>query len=414
MYNLSMFIKAKDLWQRNWKLLGNGYGFFIFLVLVISGILGYTLVQNIARFTPFQILLFIVASIAHLALHWFSSLFFETPKGNIILLITQSILSLIIASITGRFEIIFAIFAAMIGSVSGTSLKLRTKSLSILWYAALLTFSAYAFSEDGFLDLWWAAILSTTFIIFIFTIAFHMQNQAQERSEKLLHELSEAHSELADYAEQVETLTLDNERQRIARELHDTLAQGLAGLILNMEAVSSQITRENDFRAQEILQQTMKDARSTLTEARQVIDGLRSMEQGDVDFGTQLKVTAAHFEASARIPCEVLISTGLTLSSSLQKQIMRIVNEALSNISKHAKAEKVKIIFSLVGDDCHLEVADDGQGFLPKNAQEKEGSYGLLGIQERVDLLDGTLRIDSQPGAGTKIKIFIPIAGQHE
>ncbi len=414
MYNLFMLIKAKDLWQRNWKLLGDGYGFFIFLELVIGGILGYTLVHNITQFTLFQTLLFIVASIMHLMLHWFSSLFFETPKGNLTLLIMQSILSMVIVSLAGRFELIFAIFAAMIGTVSGAALSLRVKSLSIFWYAALLSYSAYSFSEQVILDQWWAAILSTTTIILIFAIAFDMQNRAREHSEKLLHELGEAHSELANYAEQVEILTLENERQRIARELHDTLAQGLAGLILNLEAVSSQIERKNDNRAQEILQQTMTNARGTLAEARQVIDGLRSMEQGSVDFETQLKVTVAHFETSSRVPCETHIPAGLRLPPPLQLQVMRIVSEALNNITKHAKAEKVNVIFSAIEDNYHLEIIDDGQGFLIKNAREKEGSYGLLGIQERVNLLGGALTISSQPGAGTKIAISIPMAGQHE
>lgn len=414
MYNLNMYYKMKDLWNRNWKLLEDGYGFYIFLELAIGGILGYTLVQIAPNLNLFQIVLFIIASIAHLILHWFSSLFFETPRGNFIFLITQSILSIVIVMFAGRFELIYAIFAALIGTVSGTPLSLRIKSLSIVWYAALLSVSAYFFSETGFLDQWWAAILSTTFIIFIFAIAFDMQNRARERSEELFQDLGEAHKELANYAEQVETLTLENERQRIARELHDTLAQGLAGLILNLEAVSSQIERENDARAQEILQQSMTDARNTLAEARQVIDGLRSMERGDVDFETQLKVAVAHFEAAARVPCEVHVAQGLELSPTLQKQIMRIVTEALNNVTKHARAEKAKIAFSSKEDGYTLQIIDDGRGFIPENALKKEGRYGLLGIQERVDLLGGTIEISSQPGGGTKIEISIPLAGQHE
>ena len=93
---------------------------------------------------------------------------------------------------------------------------------------------------------------------------------------------------------------------------------------------------------------------------------------------------------------------------------MRIVNEALNNVIKHARAEKVKIDFSPVENNYLLEITDDGRGFVPKNALQKEGRYGLLGIQERVDLIDGVLTISSQPGSGTKIQIFIPVAGQHE
>lgn len=409
-----MLSNAKVLWKRNWELLEGGYGFFIFLELTIGGILSYTLVQIYPQLTLFQVIVFIVSSIAHLILHWFSSLFFETPRGNFVLLVSQSILGFIIVMLVGRFELIYAVFAAMIGTVSGTGLSLRIKALSIFWYAALLSYSAYLFSETGFLDQWWAAILSTTFIIFIFAIAFDMQNRARAHSEKLLSDLGEAHTDLANYAERIETLTLENERQRIARELHDTLAQGLAGLILNLEAISSQVERKNEARAQEILQQSMTDARSTLAEARQVIDDLRSIERGETDFETQLKVAVAHFETAARVPCEVSVTAGLKLDDDLQKQILRIVKEALNNVMKHAKAEKVLLRFAANDDGYVLHIEDNGRGFIPKVALQKEGRYGLLGIQERVTLLGGTAEINSQPGIGTKIMILIPVEYSHE
>jgi NarL family two-component system sensor histidine kinase YdfH len=147
----------------------------------------------------------------------------------------------------------------------------------------------------------------TTVFVIIFVWLFDRQNKAREEAQNALRDLDAAHRQLAEYAAQVEDLTLLNERQRMARELHDTLAQGLAGLILQLEAIDSHLSRGNTAKAQTITQQAMDRARSTLADARRAIDDLRSGEMPEVNLETALREETDRFTAASGIPCELSI-----------------------------------------------------------------------------------------------------------
>src|SRR3990172_7937682 len=121
-----------------------------------------------------------------------------------------------------------------------------------------------------------AYIAPMAFFILVYALMFQRQAKARQQTQSLLADLEIAHRQLAEYAVQVESLTLNAERERMARELHDTLAQGLAGLILQLEAANSHLTSNRFDRAQMILQQAMARARATLADSRRAIDDLRT------------------------------------------------------------------------------------------------------------------------------------------
>ena len=186
------------------------------------------------------------------------------------------------------------------------------------------------------------------------------QAEARARAQALLSELETAHRELAEYAARVEDLTLAAERQRMARELHDTLAQGLAGLILQLEAANSHLANGRAERAQEILVQAMARARNTLADARRAIGDLRQEAAVPGDLSEAVREEAGRFSAATGIPCTLDLASLPSLPDDIREHALRVVSEGLTNVARHAQASQVWIRLASSGDCLEVEVRDDG------------------------------------------------------
>ena len=243
---------------------------------------------------------------------------------------------------------------------------------------------------------------------FIYVVLYTRQAQAREQAQSLLVELEAANRQLADYAAQVEDLTIASERQRMARQLHDTLSQGLAGVILQLEAADAHLTMGRPERAQGILQQTMGQARATLSDARRAIGDLRQVQNGPEDLVEALRDEVDHFTRATGIPCELEIDLAEAVPPALGETVLRSVSESLSNIARHANAHRACLRLSSLDGQLLVEVRDDGGGFDPLAVQA--GHYGLLGMRERARLVGGSMEIDSAPGAGTVITLHLPLS----
>lgn len=219
----------------------------------------------------------------------------------------------------------------------------------------------------------------------------------------------EANRRLEHYAGQVQELTLANERQRMARELHDTLAQGLAGLILQLEAADSHLARGNAQRAQTIIEQAMTRARATLTDARRAIDDLRANEDAPRDVADDVRAEAEHFRETTGIAITLEMEQLPALDANVQETILRAIREGLTNIARHAHARNVWIRVTFEGDAVCVTLGDDGIGFEAERAQASNGHYGLLGLQERAQLAGGELNVTSAEGNGTTIALRVPV-----
>ena len=219
-------------------------------------------------------------------------------------------------------------------------------------------------------------------------------------------ELETAHSQLADYAAEVENLTLAAERQRMARELHDTLAQGVAGLVLQLEAANNHLENGRYPRAQTIIQQSMKRARSTLADARAAIDDLRLEDRPLADAVQHL---AERFTRGTGILCHLTLDLAAEndVSPVTAEHAERIISESLANITRHAQAENVWLSVRQCPEEIIIDVRDDGLGFDVDTAV-RSGHYGLLGMRERARLVDGKLEITSKAGEGTHLSVTLP------
>ena len=217
---------------------------------------------------------------------------------------------------------------------------------------------------------------------------------------ELLNNLEEAHQQLTEYTIQVEDLTLATERQRMARELHDTLAQGLAGLILQLEAAVIHIEGQNPEKAGQIVEQAMSRARSTLVDARRAIDDLRTDLNTPQALADNLQHEVSRFQTATGIPCKLQISLPVQGETRLSEHILRIITEGLWNIARHAEATQAAVSVGTTGDNIEIVVEDNGIGFNPDDLINHSGHYGLLGIRERVRLANGQYSIESEPGSG--------------
>lgn len=353
--------------------------------------------------------LFTALMLVHLAGYWMVFRFVQFPQKLRRFFLVQGLLAFALTQMASDFGLVIGLFSALIGSAVGTLGKSRELLFAILGYLGLAVVSLVLQSGLSIIIQWSFIAIPSLVLSGFIAFMFRRQLDSRERTQRLLDELQQAHSQLEAYAEQVEELTLTNERQRMARELHDTLAQGLTGLVLQLEAVSTHIEKDNSVRAQQILQDAMTQSRTTLAEARMVIDDLRTGGVGQVSFKSAVQKERARFEEVAGIPCEVKFDLNRTLPADFQDHLLKVISEGLSNIARHAEANQAWLKLTENQRHLILEIEDDGKGFIYEAERIKEGHYGLLGIEERVGLLHGELSIDSQPQAGTCLLVQLPL-----
>jgi signal transduction histidine kinase len=227
-----------------------------------------------------------------------------------------------------------------------------------------------------------------------------------------ISELAVAHTQLQEYNAQVEELSVIRERNRIAREIHDTLGHALTLLAVQLET-ATQLEARGDPRLHEELLEARQVAKACLTEVRHSVEALRPDEASGVLFQEQLRRLVAEFETTCR---ETRITLDLEeathpLHPQLCLALYRCAQEALTNIRKHAHATKVLLRLSTSSgqeDQVELTVLDNGQG-CPSVYEHRVSGFGLLGMRERIELLEGTLRVGPQPRHGWRVEVVLPL-----
>jgi two-component system nitrate/nitrite sensor histidine kinase NarX len=203
------------------------------------------------------------------------------------------------------------------------------------------------------------------------------------------------------------------ERARLAREIHDGLAQTIGFLKLQAAQLRNYLKKDELDRAR----RTADLVYSTLTEAyqdaRQAIDGLR-ISPDECGLQGWLSQTASEFRDLSGLPVSVEdVDLDVHLSSEVQAQLIRIVQEALSNVRKHANASHVWIGCRAANGDLLLEVRDDGQGFSPEDVTSAS-QHGLRGMRERAELIGADFQVISRPQQGAEVRIRLPIKRAEE
>ncbi len=195
------------------------------------------------------------------------------------------------------------------------------------------------------------------------------------------------------------------ERTRIARELHDTLAQDLTAIALHLEGALPHLERDPE-RARARLQQALALTRTGLDEARRAVLDLRAAPPGGRSLAEALAALGRGFTSEHGIRVHVRAEVNAPIPPKIEAELFQIAKEALMNILKHAQAHEVTL--RLVADDTTIRLAirDDGRGFDPQAS--REGCHGLIGMRERALRSGGRLRVTSRPGKGTSLSVAIP------
>jgi two-component system nitrate/nitrite sensor histidine kinase NarX len=209
---------------------------------------------------------------------------------------------------------------------------------------------------------------------------------------------------------QTEYQAVLDERTRLAREIHDGLAQTLAFLKIQSVQMQNYLRTGNLTKLDEFLSSNTQTLAVAYQDARQAIDNLRSVPE----ITTQewlLKLSHDFSDATGIFVDVSQLKVPMIFPPTVQAQLIRIVQEAFSNIRKHAHAHKVSLIGYVRSDEIILDIRDDGIGFEPGQI-EMESRYGLVGMRERADMIGGEFQIISKQGKGTTIRISLP-SGEH-
>ncbi len=201
-----------------------------------------------------------------------------------------------------------------------------------------------------------------------------------------------------------------NERARLAREIHDTLAQGFVGISSQLDAVAMSMP-EDDSPARRYLQMAQRMARHSLTEARRSMMDLRASVLEDRDLAAALEAGTRQWTAGQPVEVSVDVSGDRRpLPQEMEQQLLRIAQEAVTNSMKHAHASRIGIKLQRDAKSLRLRILDDGRGFEERDAFAAHGGhFGLIGMRERAERLGGELRLASQPGAGTEVEVSVPL-----
>lgn len=205
----------------------------------------------------------------------------------------------------------------------------------------------------------------------------------------------------------------EDERKRIARDIHDGVAQSIANVVLRAEIAEKMMARQDSVSVLSEIDALKGQARSGLEEIRKVIFNLRPMALDDLGIVPILRKFTQDFEEKEKIRTKFELQGKETrLPSAMEVAIFRLVQEAFTNVLKHAEATFVSLDIAYQLQMVKITIRDNGKGFQSDSIQSRMTSgahYGLLGMKERVELLEGRFEIESNPNAGTQITMLIPI-----
>ncbi len=209
--------------------------------------------------------------------------------------------------------------------------------------------------------------------------------------------------------ERLKGLVALGERERIAQELHDSIAQELALLHLKLiEAERSLPPNELNAATGERLREMRKIADRAYEDIRQAIFGLRTMVSKGLGLMPTLTEYLHDLSEITKIPVSLHSPEGISFSLEVEVQLIRIIHEALANVIKHAQASQSAVKFEREGDAIKITIEDDGKGFVPEQVVGKKLHFGLKTMRERAEAIGGNLAVESAPGKGTRVIVILP------
>jgi NarL family two-component system sensor histidine kinase YdfH len=356
----------------------------------------------------------------HLGLYWIA-FSVEMKRGlQWLTLCIQAVLILVLTHMT-RIALLTLVLSPLLFILATIMLK---QIRDMLFFIGSYIFLTYLFMQTlgpprDWSDIWgggYAPGVGFLGLFFLLALLLYLQQsqQAHERTLILLRELDTAHARLSAYALRVEELTMITERQRIARDLHDTLVQGVAGLVMQLDVVRTQLQHQKTEQAQRLLEQVIDSASDALNDARCAIGDLRTGHIRPDDLVEVIQEEISRFTVTTAIPCQADIAALSATPATCCEHVLRTISEGLTNVARHAAARTVWIEAMQYKETLTIEVRDDGIGFDLDKISIRDGHYGLIGMMERAKLLGGNLELISKQGAGTILRFRISVCSAPE
>lgn len=370
----------------------------------------FTVVAAVALWVPYVV-----------AFYLFSTNRYLTFAHRSLLFLAQVVAACLFVHLSFGFgaELLFYILAAEIQFL--LPFRLALYATGGLWLLlginiALVGYPPYAHQAFQY----WVGILTGFVFVAAFTRSAVTELIQRRRSTLLLEELNEAHVQLQTYADRVEELTVTRERNRMAREIHDTLGHYLT--VINIQIETAQKLGERDpERSQAALRTAKELATECLKEVRRSVSALRPSVLDDCSLSEALTQLVDELRRSTDVVMHLDTKGEGTLQPSVEVITYRAIQEALTNVRKHAGARNVWVRMEWNRDELVATVRDDGRGSEP--GQETRGhlldspltletgphsSFGLHGMRERLARVGGTLDIETAPGEGFRVTLHIP------
>jgi signal transduction histidine kinase len=250
------------------------------------------------------------------------------------------------------------------------------------------------------------AVTVSTAIFFVAMFAQMRLNeqQAREHAEQLMEDLKEANVQLAAYATQAEELAMTQERNRLAREIHDNLGHYLT--IVNVQIEAARAVMDSDpGRALDAMNKAQELTQKGLTQVRESVAALRESPVSNRPLGEAIASLVKEAQSTGIVTEFKVAGEPHTLENKVALALYRVAQEGLTNVQRHARASRVDVLLDFQPSEVRLEVKDNGVG-----AEETAGGFGLLGIRERMQLLGGRLEISTGVGQGFCLTASVPVS----
>lgn len=286
----------------------------------------------------------------------------------------------------------------MLMPIVGSAVEYLRRPLAVLVCALVVLAMLGPFA----LRFGWGVALawSTPFIAAVVFVAVFTTAMVSEANSRV--ELSRANQKLREYAAQAEELAVAQERNRLAREIHDGLGHYLTAINIQLKAAQA-MSVQDPSAAQTALQNAQTLTGEALSDVRRSISALRADPSTNRPLAETLNLLLAETRAAdLRANLEVT-GTPRPLAQQVEFTLFRVAQESLTNVRKHANAGKVDLRLDYLERAVRLSVEDDGVG-----SGDVSGGFGLVGLHERVNLLNGSLRVETAPGSGFRLSVEIP------
>jgi signal transduction histidine kinase len=242
---------------------------------------------------------------------------------------------------------------------------------------------------------------SLSFLVLGYIVTSLMKAQRSQRAR-----LIQVNQRLVQHAATLEQLTISRERNRISRELHDTLAHTLSAMAVQLDAFVA-VWEDIPEKARGMIDQMLNTTRTGLDETRRALRALRAEPLEEMGLALAVRTLAEDFAARESLQLDLAIPEHLDhLSLEVEQCYFRVAQEALENIARHASAQRLSVRMQGNGHGLRMTVADDGHGFDVQSESAAE-KFGLIGMRDRADLIGAKLEVVSQPDQGTTIHLIL-------